>query len=523
MITWYGERPTEDQSLTIAFLTEGTYPFSGGGVSTWCDLLLSGLPTVNFHIIATTSQPHRKPRYALPPNVQCLTQIPLWGASSTDSTQRHTGLYGLARARLRTSEHVISQAFVPAFRRWLRFLYGEKSQGDCEDCGAAIVTMARFLRNHDYATTFRSRAVWSAYADAITEWYRPAPTLAGFQPQPTLSDIAVTLEWLSAMLRPLAVSPPKADLYHATIASSVGLLGIVAHLEQQVPFLLTEHGVFLRERAISSSIDGEHSFFQKHFLVSIADATTRLCYRYADLVTPVCSFNGRWEVELGAERERVRVIYNAIDTTRFTPHPKPAEVADRPTVITVANVTPFKDIITLIRAAALVRAQVRDVRFLVYGSLTADPAYADLCRERIQAMALDTTVYLAGHHSQPELIYPQGDLTVLPSVSEAFPFTVLESMACGRPVVATNVGGIAEAIGETGLLVPPRLPAELANAILLLLQNPDRCHALGEESRERAVKVFQIQHLLAAYAEVYRKLASQQTSRTRGSLAGWAA
>ena len=70
-------RPASDTPLTVAFLTEGTYPFSGGGVSTWCNLLLSGLPTVDFHVVAATSQPYKQTHNTLPANVRSLTQVPL--------------------------------------------------------------------------------------------------------------------------------------------------------------------------------------------------------------------------------------------------------------------------------------------------------------------------------------------------------------------------------------------------------------------------------------------------------------
>lgn len=502
--------------LAVAFLTEGTYPFSGGGVSTWCNLLLAGLPTVDFHVVAATSQLHKQTRDTLPANVRSLTQVPLWGSSPTDSIQRHQGLRDLVRLRVRTTDHAVRQEFVPALRAWLQFLYGCAEQSDCIAGGEALVTMARFLQSHDYTLTFRSLQVGQAYADAIARWYLPAPPAAGYQPEPSLADVITTLQWLSAQLRPLAIPPPRADIYHATGAFSVSLMGIVARLERRIPFLLTEHGVYLRERAISASSHSKMSFFQKHFLVNMADAISRLCYHFADLIAPVCSFNGKWERYLGADPRKIRVIYNAIDTDRFAPSSKPTEATARPTVVAVGNVTPFKDVLTLIRAAALVRAQMPNVRFLVYGSLTHDPGYVATCQKLICSLELDTTVFLAGLHPQADLIYAQGDLTVLSSISEAFPFTVLESMACSRPVVATDVGGVVEALGSTGLTVPPRSPTELAKAILALLSDPERCQSMGVESRIRALQRFQIQHLLEGYNKVYIELIDKSTSRVDG-------
>ncbi|MFZ2360713.1 MAG: GT4 family glycosyltransferase PelF [Anaerolineae bacterium] len=513
-------RRASSTPLAVAFLTEGTYPFSGGGVSSWCNLLLSGLPTVDFHVVAATSQPYKQTHNALPANVRSLIQVPLWGASPADSIQRHESLPGLVRLRVRTTDHAVRHEFVPALRTWLGFLYGHSKESDgsmrsgvgYDACSEALVQMACFLRSHDYGHTFRSQQVWDAYADAIARWYRPAPAPAEHQPEPSLAEVAITLQWLAALLRPLAITLPRADVYHATGAVSVSLMGIVAQQEKGTPFLLTEHGVYLRERAISVSTDTRLSFFQKHFLVSMADAISQLCYHFADLVTPVCSFNAKWERNLGTDPRKIRVIYNAIDTDRFVPLPKPVETFARPTVVAVGNITPFKDILTLIRAAALVRAQIPDVCFLVYGSLSYDPDYTATCQKLIRSFDLDTTVTLAGLHPQPELIYAQGDLTVLSSISEAFPFAVLESMACGRPVVATDVGGVVEAVGHTGLTVPPRSPAELAEAIVTLLNDPEWRQSLGAESRMSALQRFHITHLLEAYNQTYAQLAVKTRS-----------
>lgn len=491
--------------LTIACLTEGTYPYNRGGVSTWSDLLLSGLSGVDFHVLAATSQPYARPRYPLPPNAASLTQIPLWGASPD------AGL----RGSLRITTAQIKHEFVPAFRTWVRcVLRAPPDTGDptpvWDGCGHALLVMAAFLRRHGYAQTFRSEPVWTAYTEEVGRWARAQGHVAT-QPAPTLQDQVVTLGWMAALLRPLAVAPPEAHLFHATVAASVSLIGIVTHLERGTPLLLTEHGIYLRERAISASSDPTLSYFQRHFLVRMADLVERLCYHFAAVIAPVCAFNGQWEQALGADPAKIRPIYNAVDTNRFRPAPKHDADVQPPTVVVVANVTPIKDILTLIRAADRVRQQVANARFLVYGSLTADADYARRCQSLISELSLEGTVRLQGHHPRPEEVYPQGDLTVLCSISEAFPFTVLESMACGRPVVGTDVGGVAEALGDAGLLVPPRAPEALGWAISALLTDTIRCQELGRRARQRALQHYGIEKLLRSYLALYQELAPLAT------------
>lgn len=494
--------------LAVGFLTEGTYPFYGGGVSTWSDLLLPGLPMVDFHVVAATAQPCATPRYPLPSNVRSLLQIPLWGTAAADAVRREASLGRLVRESVKTFERQVERGFVPPFRVWLEVLFGKEETPNWQACGRAVAEMALFLRKHDYARTFWTLSVWKVYTELVQTYYRPGRAASRVTPEPSVDDIGTTLGWLMALMRPLAAEPQRVAVNHATVAASIGLVGIADRVLYGTPLLLTEHGIYLRERAIAVSADPKYSLFQRYVLVRMAEITAVLCYWYADLLAPVCHFNAKWEVSLGAREDKIRVIYNAVDVERFVPGPKPVDHGDRPSVVMMAGVTPIKDIITLIRSAALVRMEIPDVRFTVYGSLTADPWYVARCRELIQNLGLETTFYLAGHHSRPEAVYLEGDLVALSSISEAFPFTVLEAMACGRPVLATDVGGVAEAIGEAGMVTPPRAPAEMAAAIVKLLRDPRLCADLGAASRERALQHFQIQHLLADYGEAYAELAA---------------
>jgi glycosyltransferase involved in cell wall biosynthesis len=221
----------------------------------------------------------------------------------------------------------------------------------------------------------------------------------------------------------------------------------------------------------------------------------------------VVRFNHRWEVRYGADPARIETIYNGVDPQVFAPRPKPP---GPPTVLAAARVYPLKDIETMIRSAGVVRGEIPDVRFLLYGSLSADPAYVERCRALIAQLGLDETFLLKGPHAKPSELYSEGDLTVLSSISEAFPYTVLESMACARPVVGTDVGGVREALEGFGLIVPPRDPASLGRAILMLLQDDELRLELGRRAREEVLARFRITDSVDSYRRLYRRLAAQR-------------
>ncbi len=112
------------------------------------------------------------------------------------------------------------------------------------------------------------------------------------------------------------------------------------------------------------------------------------------------------------------------------------------------------------------------------------------------------------------------DLYVLPTLADNLPYTILEAMGCGLPVVATNVGGIPEQVvhGETGLLVSPGSPAELGDAIVTMLSDPEAARMMGRCGRVRAERLFSMDRFVAAYEVLLTDLAG--SGRASKSYAG---
>jgi glycosyltransferase involved in cell wall biosynthesis len=480
---------------SVLLCTEGTYPFVGGGVSTWCDILCRELEEYDFTLYAVTGEPEVQSRYELPPNVRSTIHIPLWGAREpADYVLADVPLAELSRRRRRTTSTALELRFVPLLQRMLAAMSGEAGP---DDDGTLIWQMWRWFQEHDWRATWKSRAVWDAFVEITAVSHG---TVA-----PTLGDAATALRWLANYLLPLTVPVPVADIAHTTIAGFPGMAGIVAKLEHGTPFLVTEHGVWVRERYISIST-GPFSPYGKRFLMGLSRYLARVNYRCADVVSPVTGFNRRWEVPCGAPAEKIETIANGVDPALFTPSAKPPETADRPVVVAAARVFPLKDIETMIRAAAITRQAIPDVLFLVYGSLDADVAYVERCRALIAELGLGESFVFAGHHTKPAELYNAGDISALSSISEGFPYTVLESMACARPVVATDVGGVREALEDFGILVAPRDHEAFAAGVITLLENPGLRARMGRQAREAVLARYRISHSVGAYRELYERL-----------------
>ena len=485
---------------TVLLCTEGTYPFVGGGVSTWCDILCRDLEDYDFTLFAVTGEPEVQLRYELPPNVKRTIHVPLWGAREpADYILAHLSPGEHAARRRRTTEAAVAAGFVPLVHRLLAAMTTERSP---EDDGGLIHAMWQWFNAHDWRLTWKSQAVWDAFLEMTAVSH-------GALEEPTIEDTATALRWLANYLLPLTAEIPRTDLVHTTIAGFPSVAGIVAKIEHGTPFLVTEHGVWVRERYIAIST-GPFTDFGKRFLMGLSRYLARTSYKVADVVSPVTGFNRRWEVPYGTPPERVETIPNGIDPGLFMPSAKPESTRDRPTVVAAARVFPLKDIHTMIRAADVARREMPEVQFLVYGSLDADIPYVESCRDLMQELEVGDSFVFAGHHSKPAELYNEGDISALSSISEGFPYTVLESMACARPVVATDVGGVREALEGYGILVPPRDHEAFGQACVTLLRNPELRARLGRQAREAVLARFRTTHSVGAYRELYQRLTGVQ-------------
>ena len=481
---------------TVLLCTEGTYPFVGGGVSTWCDILCRELEEYDFTLFAVTGEPEVRLRYELPPNVTRTIHVPLWGAREpADHILAHLSHAEHAARRKRSSEAAVAATFVPLLHRLMAAMTSESSP---EDDGTLLLEMWHWFEAHDWRLTWKSRAAWEAFVEITAVSH-------GALGAPTIEDTATALRWLANYLLPLTAPIPRVDIVHTTIAGFPGLAGIVAKLEHGTPYVVTEHGVWVRERYIAIS-SGPFTDYGKRFLMGLSRYLARVSYRVADVVSPVTGFNKRWEIPYGTPPEHVETIPNGVDPGLFAPLPKPAATAGRPVVVAAARVFPLKDIATMIRAAAVAREALPDVEFLVYGSLDADVPYVEVCRALIAELELEKTFIFAGHHAKPAELYNEGDISALSSISEGFPYTVLESMACARPVVATDVGGVREALEGFGILVPPRDHQAFGEACVTLLSNPELRARMGRQAREAVLARFRTEHSVGAYRELYARM-----------------
>ena len=214
---------------------------------------------------------------------------------------------------------------------------------------------------------------------------------------------------------------------------------------------------------------------------------------------------------VGVSRQRVRHIYNGVDTRRYRQSDADVGAASEgahPVVIgTVGRLCAVKDQGTLIRAFArlLEHAPASPAPRLV---LVGGGPEADTLRALADELGIAGQVEFAGNCPAVAERLAGFDVFVLPSLAEGIPVTVLEAMASGLPVVASRVGGVPELVqdGVTGTLIPPQDPERLSEVLRGYLIDPQRRRAEGRAGRERAVAHFSLETMVAAYEGLYREL-----------------
>lgn len=213
---------------------------------------------------------------------------------------------------------------------------------------------------------------------------------------------------------------------------------------------------------------------------------------------------------------KISVIRNGIEMDGATPQGPDARCVIREAmgfprnalvIGTTANFYRTKALDVLIRAAALVAHSHAQAHFALVGDGMERPSLELL----IEKLGLRRNVILLGQHPHARDLLPAFDLFVLPSRKEGMPLALLEAMAAGLPVVATNVGGMPEVVthGKTGLIVPPEDPDSLAEAILSIASEPALRKRYGEAGRTHVNRHFSLDTMFDQTMELYRREAER--------------
>ncbi len=449
--------------MKVCLISEGAYPTSRGGVSEWCHSLIDGMRDVQFNIFSLSAE--KLLRYNLPENVE---------------------------------EVKIEHLHSPQFDRGVDANFAEDLikevqlalSGKPLNCGKILTLLNK--REYKADELLGSDVNWNS----AVAYYEDNFNEMAFAP---FYVFWTSLFYLLYKTLETVDTVPRSDVYHTLNAGYAGLLGCLTKLRNGGRLVVTEHGLYLKERKFeleNSEIPSWlHSLYENFFT-----SLVRTSYLYSDTVTSVCQDHTRLQRNVDPTLEDIKVIYNGIDTERFQPPRSSNNKRENFNVGTITRITPIKDILTFIRAAKHIREKHR-ARFYIIGEVE-DEEYYDECLEMIEKLKLKPYIEFTGYQNSLDW-YRELDVFTLPSLSEGFPLTILEALSCEVPCIATDVGGIPEILDEE-FLVRRWDPEGLAKKICWLLDDPERRRRIGLEGRELVESKFSLEEMVQEYKSVYK-------------------
>lgn len=501
--------------VRIGLLTEGGYPYVSGDAGLWCDRLVRGLGQHEFDIYALSRTQRQEDEgwVPLPPQISRVRTAPLWTAEDGGAVHGRR-----ARRRFAECYEELAGAVCTAS--------DAEPHALADRFGSALYGLAELAREEGGV----SGALRSETAVRALECACRAPGALRTAREARVPELLTVAAHLERALRPLSLDwyeddgLGSADLCHATTGGPAALSGLLAGHFCEVPLLVTEYGVQLRSHYLTAG-PGTAAPAVRALLAAFHRLLAAEIYRRAAIITPGNGHARRWQERCGADRARIRTVHPGMDASRFAEVGESPDRADPATLVWVGRVDPTKDLVSLLHAFAEVRRAEPTARLRIVGAAAGPEAQAYLGHCEVLAAQLFPDeaegVHAVGENpvsfeeiGGPEIpaladAYAAGAVVVLSSVVEGFPISLVEAMLCGRATVSTDVGAVVEAVGGTGLVVPPRNPRALAEACVTLLRDPERRARLGAAARARALELFTVEQNIAAFHSIYLEIVSR--------------
>jgi polysaccharide biosynthesis protein PelF len=490
--------------IDICVFVEGTYPYVTGGVSAWLHNLISNLPEFNFAIVhlASRPEPDRKARYQFPPNVVGIEEVFLHSSTliQRPSTCRHAP---------RRWQSV--QAFHDAVTRQSADAEVEQLRDICQPGRDRL----------DASDLLYAQEAW----DLLVERYQVN--------SPTRPFLDYFWTFRATHLPFFVLNDatfPQAKLYHAISTGYAGYAAALASLQTGTPLLLTEHGIYTRERDMEITLAtwmeetattsgsnriAAHGTYLKSWWANMFRFMSRFTYRMCDCIVSIAPVNQQYQIRDGAEPWKLRLIPNGINIDRFGHLSSQDRIdSNRFTIGFVGRVVPIKDVKCFIQAIKIASATLSDIRAFIVGPTDEDPDYFAECQELIALLELGDVVRFTGRANVLEY-YAEMDVLVLTSLSEGQPLVILEANCAGIPVVASDVGACRDlveghtaqdrSLGASGLITPPASPQQTAEAIIRLCKNETLRQQMARAGQERVRRFYREDAVYDAYRDLYRQ------------------
>ncbi len=493
------------QPVDILLVLEGTFPYVRGGVSSWVRRMIQGFSDKRFGVIflGSARDDYTAKPYELPENVDYFAEYFLHDSQD------------FPRDRLLSRHRVSNLETVSAAHEQMK---------------KCIAGGPEKLDLNAYANNFSVSQLDFLYAERIWQYF--LSRYAEIADQPPFVDYFWTIRGMHAPLWAIQQAlekAPQAKIIQCPSTGYAGYLGaLLSHLQER-PLIISEHGIYTKERRIDLMlarwIQEDEEFLQRaghiHYLrqlwINFFALLGKISYDQAYAIVNLYAGVIPLQVADGASPAKLQTIPNGIAVENFVACRRAYEQR-QDVVALIGRVVPIKDIKTFIRSAAVARNQGRNTRFWIVGPTEEDEEYFAECSILLRHLQLEKQVEFLGFRSVAEIL-SEVRLTVLSSISEGLPLSVLESFAAGVPVVSTDVGSCRELIlgadpdqpRAAGRVVPIAEPKALALAIGELLDNPETWQACSKQAVLRVEGEYREEQMFSAYRQLFERAALRES------------
>ena len=517
------------KQVDIMLFSEGTYPYIKGGVSSWLLQLMQGLPEFTFGVCFIGATPYLNGKkmevcYEFPPNLKHLEVHYLFEKNTMQTSP---------------SKRKGNKEGFKAIRKLHRSLTTQRGQ-----LPEMLQNIDFYFQDVPFEDFLYSQEAW----DFINELYmKNASDIPFIDYFWTVRNIHKPIWILAQIVKNL----PSAKIFHAPSTGYAGFLGALSSYTTKRPFILTEHGIYTRERKIDMlSADWieykkpsllqqpeEYNYIKKMW-VDFFDKIGLFCYYRANHILSLYRGAQKIQIALGAPEARCDIIPNGVDVERLMQNIALRKDPPKPIITLIGRVVPIKDIKTFIRAIKIVSQHIPAIEGWIVGAVDEDVEYVRECQQ--MAISLDLKFNLQTFennratqsfeelqnnpdkikffgHSDITTILPKSALQTLTSISEGMPLVILEGFAAGVPCVATDVGscrdliegGLSEddkRIGLAGAVTGIANPEALANEYIRFLNFDNGAWEQAQKNAMTRVERYYKQDMfLQEYREIYNE------------------
>ncbi|HIP43440.1 MAG TPA: DUF3492 domain-containing protein [Aquifex aeolicus] len=485
--------------IDVLFIVEGTYPFIRGGVSTWIHQIITGMPDINFGILflGSREEDYEGIKYELPNNLVFLSTYFLFSKSEQPKAEYIKGSEDVCKLKvflkenMKIPEEIISIDFYEKKIPFSHFLYGKQTFEMMENLYTELSSEMPFI---DFFWTVRN----------------------------ILSPLWVVVKSIYDVL------DKEIKLIHSPSTGYAGFLGALLKKHKGIPFIITEHGIYTRERKIdilnahwtrqiSGALVPKYDIDEiKKLWINFFLNLGRIAYIKADKVFSLFEDARQVQIKLGCPPEKTGVIPNGVKTRKDISIEIEELKSIPPIVALIGRVTPIKDIKTFIKAMKILIDKYPHAEGWIVGPEEEDRDYVRECKLMVNALGVEDKVKFLGFQ-RIDNILPKVGIVSLTSISEGMPMVILEAFSWGIPCVATDVGSCRQLIygglndediclGKAGKVTPVGNPEKIAEAYYELLTDMELWKRCRLTAIKRVNKFYSFDSFINSYRNVYESL-----------------